>query len=103
MSNFVPAKGDYFYTSCKPRKRIIGGGIFDVGVAEKVVETQDHSYSGYVFQCMGRDDHALAAERRPKGAGFMDNYTFVIAQYNFAPVGPEMMQALGLSTPEAAA
>lgn len=102
MSSFVPSKGDFFYVSCKPRKRIIGGGIFDVGVIEKVVETQDRSYSGYVFQCMGRDDHALAAERRPKGSGCMDNYTFVIAQYHFAPVGPEMMQALGLLSEAAA-
>lgn len=101
MSKFVPSKGDYFYVSCKPRKKVIGGGVFDIGVAEKVVEIEDRSYSGYVFQCMGRDDYALAAERRPEGVGVIDRCAFVIAHYNFAPVGPEMLQALGLSTPEA--
>lgn len=96
--NFIPSKGDFFYVTYKPRLRIIGGDMFG-NVAEKVVEQTDGSYSGEVFTCIGRDNHALVATKK---GGPSPSYTFVLSKVTFTPVGPEVLQALCLIAKETA-
>jgi hypothetical protein len=92
MSAFIPCKGDFFYVKCNPRQKIIGSSFFDSNVKEQVVEIQDGSYSGYVFECLGRDEYALVGKCRGGGHGMTNS--FVQSQYTFFPVGPEVISAL---------
>lgn len=98
--SFIPSSGDLFYIACKPRKRVIGGGIFDTAGTERVVEIQDNSYSGHIFRCIACDDYALVGEQKHGGYGSKEPYTFVLSQYTFSPVGPEVVRALGLINAE---
>ena len=91
-SKFIPSKGDFFYITFKPQTRVISAGLFS-DVAEKVIQQQDRSHSGKVFECIGRDDHALIGIK-PSGDGY--KYTFVLSEVMFFPVGPEVIQALGI-------
>ncbi|HEU6454006.1 MAG TPA: hypothetical protein VN201_00925 [Roseateles sp.] len=98
MSAFTPCKGDLFYIRFKPIKRVINDGPFSGGTVEaRVIEQQDGSYSGDVFECVGRDDHAIAGKAR-HGCGWRGDIpiTFVRSECVFSPVGPEIAQALGL-------
>lgn len=98
MSKFTPDPGSLHYTSCKPYKRVIGGDspFGNVLSEPKVIEHQDRSYEGEVFRCVARDDHALVCQRLTGHyAGSM--HTFVISKYEFAPVGPSVASALGVS------
>ena len=94
-SKFIPSKGDFFYITFKLRTRVFSVGFFG-DVAEKVIEQQDRSHSGSVFECIGRDDHALIAIKTG-GDGY--KYTFVLSEVTFFPVGPEVIRALGIVEP----
>lgn len=99
MSAFTPCKGDLFYIRLKPYKRVIGDNPFGGGLAEaRVIEQQDNSYSDEVFECVGRDDYAVIGKTR-HGAAYRGDrpVTFVQTRCIFAPVGPEVAEALGLS------
>lgn len=96
MSKFMPTKGDFFFVEFKPWDRAVGG-LFS-GTVE-VVKQQDRSYRGEVFTCLGRDDHALVGERK---SSFCPIVTFVHDEVNYYPVGPEIIEALGLKTGEGA-
>lgn len=97
MSKFTPDAGVLHYVSCKPLTRVIGDGLFGGILAEpKVVEQQDRSYQGDIFRCVARDSHAIVSERL---TGFMSGsrLTFVITNYEFAPVGPDVAAAVGIA------
>lgn len=98
MSAFTPCKGDLFYIRLKPTKRVIGDSMFGGGLAEaRVIDQQDNSYSDEVFECTGRDDYAVIGKTRHGSAYRGDKpVTFVQARCVFAPVGPEVVEALGI-------
>ena len=90
MSAYIPSKGDFFYVQFKPWDRPIGGFLSDT---VEVVKQQDRSYMGDVFICVGRDDHALVGT---SDRSYTKNLTFVHSDVTYYPVGPEVLQALGL-------
>ncbi|MDR7094130.1 hypothetical protein [Hydrogenophaga laconesensis] len=94
MSKFIPAKGDFFYVEFKPWNRTVGGFLSDT---VEIVKEQDRSYRGDVFTCAGRDDHALVGTRK---ASYASTVTFVHDEVTYYPVGPEVIEALGLSSEE---
>ncbi|MGE0350028.1 hypothetical protein [Hydrogenophaga sp.] len=94
MSKFIPSKGDLFYVQFKPWDRPVGGFLSDT---VEVVKVQDRSYRGDVFTCKGRDDHAVVGER---DAPYASIVTFVHDEVDYFPVGPEIIEALGLKVSE---
>lgn len=59
---------------------------------------EDNSYSDEVLLCIGRDQHAVLAERvRPAYSTSNTKVLLPIAKWNFYPVGPEVLAALGLT------
>lgn len=98
MSKFIPSKGDFFFVEFKPWDRTVGGFLSDT---VEVVKEVDRSYRGEVFTCKGRDDHALVGECKLSYARVV---TFVHDEVNYYPVGPEIVEALGLlETPTSSA
>lgn len=101
-NNFVPSAGDFFYTKKRPYRRVVGGMDFLSGTItqERVVEQEDNSYRDEVWKCLGRDDRAVVTEYRR--SGILNGHRLILQreQYEFFPVGPEVLRALGLVASE---
>jgi len=97
-TTFIPSNGDLFYVTFKMREN----NVYEISSCDSDVVTslnlkkfKDKSYTGDVFKCVGRDDHALAAKNLT-GVSYRDANTFVLSDVVFWPVGPEMVKALNL-------
>jgi hypothetical protein len=101
--HFTPDKGTHFYVSRVPYERVIGDSLFGgIDTKPRVIQQQDNSYRDEVMLCVGRDSHAVLAERVHPGYGNGKPLVLPVAMWNFYPVGPEVLSALGLSAPESA-
>lgn len=93
MNNFIPETGVKFYVKCKPRIQQI---VVDDGFMAQKVETvvkQDNSFSDMIFECSVADSNALFAKAIYGGYGSKNRaYMFKIENYEFSPVGPEVME-----------
>lgn len=93
MSQFTPRAGNHFYVKFKPFERIVCTGLMD----EKVVMVQDNSYRDYVFECIATDDTHVVAKRVWNCFGHASSaQLFVKDQVTFMPVGPDVLDALGI-------
>lgn len=97
MTTFIPATGYYFYVTANPRIRhveIHNSTSFATDV--KQVIHQDNSYTDEIFLCLARDDTAVIGESKHGSSwGKGKPQLFKIANYSFAPVGPEVLRLLG--------
>lgn len=94
---FIPSKGDYFYCAVTPRRisTIVRKPFEESTVVDRVIT--DNSHKSCVFECLGRDDHAVVAVR-VHGGGYCGDRKelFQNYDYTYTPVGPEVVQALGI-------
>ena len=97
---FTPNKGDRFHVTFKPRERVINdlaGGMF---TEAKVVKSQDRSYCDDIFECAGCDETVVVGKfltRGPSG----DIRVFRFTDCTFTPVGPDVVESLGLGEHQA--
>lgn len=95
MSSYTPTPGHFFYVSVKPMKREVMTG--DHTATElKTVVVQDNSWRKDIFKCLALDDTHLVAQKKTGYSG--DPKLFHLGRYDFAPVGPTVMKAMGLET-----
>lgn len=92
---FKPNKGDRFYVSFKPIGRVINDmGFF---AEATVVKHVDRSYCNEVFECIGCDDTLIVGKLLTRDGLTADRpIRLRISECTFAPVGPEVIEALGL-------
>jgi hypothetical protein len=96
MSAFTPDPGTLFYVS--PRW-FLGGGDFFGGDVKERTRAKDRSYNDKVLRCVAFDERLVVGEI-VYGSSYGDSKrVFLREEYEMFPVGPEVMQALGL-TPE---
>lgn len=92
-ASYVPCKGDFFYTRCRPWDHVVGDHF---GGTATIVKQQDNSYSEEVMECMARDDHMVVARRR---IGYRAGSDLMLPRHkwDFFPVGPEVLRLLALT------
>lgn len=89
MNKFQPHAGMYFYTAVKPITRDVDDFM---GNVTQIVR-QDNSYHGYVFYCIATDNHTIVCECVFGGSNYSPK-VFVRGDYDFTPIGPDVMSAL---------
>ena len=93
MNKFIPDQGTLFYARVRPWTT--HSEDFNGEVTTKV--HVDRSYSDSIFQCLGRDSTMVVSRRIVGGYSNSEPYLFAIEDYNFSPVGPEVVAALNLN------
>lgn len=92
-TRYIPSREDFFYIECKPREVMIPRREGGIATAERVL-IQDDSYGNAIFQCVARDSTAIIAKvliPKPISA-IISEVMFKINNYNFSPVGPEVIK-----------
>jgi hypothetical protein len=91
---FTPDAGSFFYVEVLPYDRVIGGGLF--GGEATVIKQRDRSYGTDVFLCTARDDRMVVGKCATPS--YSDGpRLFLRRECAFFPVGPDVVNALGLS------
>ena len=99
MSTFIPEPGVCFYMKLKPYKRDVEVDNGFGGTSVKTIVQQDGSYMEDIFKCIARDDTHLVV--KPLNGCFRDKAQLRrIEKYEFAPVGPGMLDALEINPDE---
>lgn len=97
-TKFKPNKGDRFYVSFKPMERVIND--FGFLAEATVVKQVDRSYCDDIFECLGSDDVLIVGQHLIRtGLAAETPLRFRISDCTFDPVGPEVIEALGLGEP----
>lgn len=94
MSAYIPLKGHYFWTRCRPYERVVGefGGYLS---EPKVVMQVDNSYSDNLLLCEARDNRMVVARRI---TGYGDALlNLPLDRWEFWPAGPEVLAAHGIT------
>ena len=89
---FTPDVGTLFYTkSMRVIVRQVGEG--DTAVA---VKEADRSYENHILRCVAVDDSYVVADIEWSDYGTKRRTMLQRAEYAFSPVGPGVVEALGL-------
>ena len=99
MNNFLPDQGTLFYADCK---RTYTQAV-DAGGVTTILKNKDRSYEQTILRMLAADDRLAVAEIVYSycygDAG--RRVTLMLRDFEFSPVGPDVMKALELSpTPE---
>lgn len=100
MSKFIPNPGTLFYAVCtRTIHRDVGFGL-----TATVVTTPDRAWHDAIFRAVAADDRMLVGDI-VHGCGYVSikRVTLAVADFNFMPVGPDVVAALGLADEGAAA
>lgn len=89
-AKFVPQAGMYFYVAVRPVKHDVEDAFGNV----TTVVRKDGSYRGSVFYCMATDDSYIVADRVMGGYASKEPYLFSLTDYDFDPIGPDVMRAV---------
>lgn len=100
-TNFLPNKGMLFAM----RMRTLTSQHFDYDKGTVVTKTtNDRSTNCNIYRCLGADRRMIVAEKLVDGTGYSGpNSTpriYEIDEYDFFPVGPEVLACFNLATPD---
>jgi hypothetical protein len=100
VSKFIPDIGTLFYAVS--RRSLYRESGF--GLTATLVKVPDRSWEDAIFRAVAADDRVLIGDIA-HGCGYISNkrITLVRADYDFMPVGPDVVAALGLAGEGAAA
>jgi len=96
-TTFVPCAGDLVYVRSKPTYRYLETSI---GTVTKY-PSEDRSFNNAIMLVKAADNTSIVLDKiHPESCYLCKNMIFRIEDWTFAPVGPEVRRALGLSIPE---
>lgn len=100
MSKFIPNPGTLFYAVCTRLIHRESG----FGITATILSTPDRSWHDAIFRAVAADDRVLVGDI-VHGCGYVSikRVTLALADFNFMPVGPDVVKALGLADEGAAA
>lgn len=92
MSKYVPIRNDFFYVSIPARSK----DVEQMDGTVTTIVTEDRSYREDIFQAISFDDTHMLAKR--VYGGWMNDkpHLFRKSDYVFSPVGPFILDSLGL-------
>lgn len=96
MSNWLPAKGELFYTRCT---KVHESPVINLeGDVVSVLKTRDQSYSNDILRMMGSDDTIMVAEVAYGGYHYGKPIILRRDEWIAIPVGPAVIAALSLQS-----
>lgn len=95
-TTFVPCAGDLVYVRSKPIPKYLETSI---GTITKSY-SEDRSFNDAIMLVKAADNTNIVLDKIHPESYLCKNMIFRIEDWTFAPVGPEVRRALGLSIPE---
>ena len=95
-TTFVPCAGDVVYVTSKPPYKYLETSI---GTVTKY-PSDDRSFNDAIMLVKASDHTSIVLDKIHPESYLCKNMIFRIEDWTFAPVGPEVRRALGLSIPE---
>jgi hypothetical protein len=95
MSKLIPDAGMLFYA--EPTWHLNDLDLKDGILVLAKSKSKDRSYSEKVMRCIASDDRSVIAEVAWGQSFGKDPRMFNISEYAFSPVGPDVVNALGLN------